>query len=349
MVGPYFRDRTGTDLDWGVAPLFFRGDNGNVDGDRKTYTLIPPLLFYNRDKEIEESRLTVVGPVISKSTPKRGIFDVAPLFFHIWGKPETGGVKESHTTLFPLFHYGTSPDQDLFVVPGYLRRTTPTVDTLMTPLYTHSTTRNGSTSLTALGPIAPLYWSYTDKDIGFRWWALWPLFYNHNGPSGFGYWNPLFGYFEEYGRSRTTWVFPSLVVENDVDGWEVDLHPITYVGRSKNSAHSVLAPVFWDFASDKGRSTVVFPFYWRFADTTDGSVTQVSLNTLYREKRVAGGVDWQFHLLPVVSFGDTPEGSWWNLLFGLAGYTRQGSYARVRAFWIPIQVAGPSDPKEAKN
>jgi hypothetical protein len=349
LTGPYFRDRTGTDVDWGVAPLFFRGDNGNFDGARKTYTLIPPLLFFNREKELEESRLTVVGPVISRSNPKRGIFDVAPLFFHIWGKPDTGGVKESHTTLFPLFHYGTSPDQSLFVVPGYLRRTTPTVDTMITPLFTHSTTRNGATSLTALGPILPLYWNYVDKDIGFRWNAVWPLFYNHNGPAGFGYWNPLFGHFEEYGRSRTTWVAPSLVVTSDVNGWGVDLYPVAFVGREKKSSHSVLAPVLWDFASERSRSSVVFPFYWRFANTEEGSITQVSLNTLYREKRVAGGIDWQFHFLPLFSVGDTPNGHWWNLLFGLAGYDRSGSYARIKAFWIPIPVSGPSERQQAQN
>jgi hypothetical protein len=344
MVGPYFRDRTGTDVDWGIAPLFFRGDNGNVDGARNTYTVIPPLLFYNKEKELEETRTTIIGPVISRSTPKRGVFDVAPFFFHIWGKPETGGVRESHTTLFPLFHHGTSPDQNLFVVPGYLRRTTPSVDTMLTPLYSHSTTRNGATSLTAIGPLAPLYWSFADKDTGYRWTAFWPLFYNENGPEGFGYWNPLFAHFEKFGRSRTTWIAPTTVISSDVNGWEVDVHPITYLGRDKDSTHTVLAPVFWDFASPRGRTTITFPVYWRFADSSDGSVTQVALNTLYREKRVAGGIDWQFHLLPVFSIGDSPDGHWWNLLFGLAGYDRSGSYARIKAFWIPITVDSPSTP-----
>ena len=66
LVGPYFRDRTGTDVDLGVAPLFFRGDNGDVEGGRKTYTLIPPLLYYHREREAEESSFTVVGPVITQ-------------------------------------------------------------------------------------------------------------------------------------------------------------------------------------------------------------------------------------------------------------------------------------------
>ncbi|MDF2691712.1 MAG: hypothetical protein K0S65_95, partial [Labilithrix sp.] len=83
LVGPYFRDRTLRDVDWGIAPFLFRGDNGNLDGARKTYTLIPPALFFHRERELDESSLTVVGPVISESNAKRSIFDVAPFFFSI--------------------------------------------------------------------------------------------------------------------------------------------------------------------------------------------------------------------------------------------------------------------------
>jgi len=62
IVGPYFRDRAGTDVDMGVAPFFFHGDNGNLDGNRRTYSLIPPLLYYHREHEIDESSMTVIGP-----------------------------------------------------------------------------------------------------------------------------------------------------------------------------------------------------------------------------------------------------------------------------------------------
>lgn len=341
LAGPYFRDRTGSDVDWGVAPFVFRGDNGNIDGARKTYTLIPPALFYNRENELEDSRLTVVGPVISRSDPKRGVLDVAPLFFHIWGKPESGGVRESHTTLFPFFHYGTSPTQNLLVLPGYLRRVTPTVDTLLTPLFSRATTRKGSTLFYSVGPIAPLFFRYRDQDIGFRSWALLPFFYNQASPNGYGFWTPLFAHFETYGVSRSNWVFPTLTVSTSLSGWETNLHPLVYLGREKDSSHTVFAPVFWDFANPKGRTTIGFPFFWRFADTADSSVTQVALNTLYRQKRVPGGLDWQFHLLPLFSYGDNPEGHWWNVLFGLVGYDRTGPTAHVKALWLPIQVAGP--------
>jgi hypothetical protein len=346
MSALYFRDRTGTDVDWGVVPFFFHGDNGNTDGARKTYSLVPPLLYYHTEQELEESQLTVIGPVVSKSNPKRSIFDVAPLFFHIDGRPETGGVRESHTTLFPLFHYGTSDKQTLFVLPGYLRRVTDSVDTMLTPIYSHSTTRKGATSLSLLGPVLPLYYHYRDSDIGLTAWYVAPLYFQSDSPAGHSFLTPLIGHFESYGLSRTWWFFPSIVTTSDLHGFEHDIYPLLFVGRSDESAHTVAAPVFWDFANPRGRTTVAFPLYWRFADTTDGSLTQIAANTLYREKRAVGGKEWQFHLLPVFSYGESPRGSWWNVLFGLAGYDHDGGTTRIKAFWIPITVSSGPDPRQ---
>lgn len=348
IAGLYFRDRKESDVDWGVAPFVFRGDNGNEDGARKTYTLVPPALFYQRTSELDERSLTVVGPVIAESTAKRSIFDVAPLFFSISGKPQNGGVKESHVTLFPLFHYGRKPEQSLFVIPGYLRRTTPTVDTLITPFYSHATTRKNATSLTLAGPIVPLYYRATDKDIGYSATGVFPFYYGSHGNTGQTFATPLFARFESYNVSRTYWAFPTIVYEKNQTGWEVDVHPIVYTGRSESSSHTVLAPIFWDFASTKGRTTIGFPLYWRFADSTTDSVTQVAANTLYRQKRVSGGLDWEFHLLPLLSYGQDPTGHFWNVLFGLAGYSRHGAYSEARAFWLPIPLSsGPAAAQSA--
>jgi hypothetical protein len=347
LVGPYFRDRTRRDVDWGIAPFVFHGDDQDVEGARKRYTLIPPLLYFHRTRELDENELTVIGPVVSESNPKRDIFDVAPFLFTIRGKPESGGVKESHTTLFPFFHYGTSPEKNLFVIPGYLRRVTPTTDTIITPFYSHATTRNRATSLTLVGPVLPFYYRRTDVDVGEDGLGVFPFFYRSFSPKGRSFLVPLFGRFESYNVSRTFWVFPNLVYTRDVHGWETDLHPIVYVGRDRDSSHTVLAPFFWDFASKKGRTTVGFPLYWRFADTTDGTVTQVTANTLYRERRVSGGTDWQFHFLPVFSYGQSPSGYWWNLFFGLAGYDRDGPTTKIKAFWLPITVSSGPDRNTA--
>jgi hypothetical protein len=350
LAGTYFRDRTGSDVDWGVAPFLFHGDNGNVDGGRRKYIAIPPLLFYHNEHELDESQMTVVGPVISRTTAKRTIFDVAPLLFHIEGRPLNGGIQENHTTLFPFFHYGRSDTQELFVLPGYLSRVTntengtPAVNTKLSLFVSHATTRNGSTSMWLGGPVVPLYYHYADYDTGLTSWFVAPFYFHSSSPTEHAFLTPLVGRFEETGISRMWWFFPSLTVSSDLHGWETDLLPIAYVGRSDESSHTVLAPIFWDFANPKSRTTVGFPVFWRFQDNTDSSITQIAANTLYRQKRVTGGLDWEFHVLPLFSYGENPEGFWWNVLFGLAGYDREGSYARIKAFWIPITVSGPSAP-----
>jgi hypothetical protein len=353
LVGPYFRDRTGTDVDWGVAPFFFHGDNGNEDGGRNTYTLIPPLLYYNRTREAEGKSFTVIGPVIRESSPQRDIFDVAPFFFQITGKPQSGGVRERHTTLFPLFHYGYTEDTSLLVLPGYMRRKTASSDTMLTPFFSRATTRNGSTRFNAVGPVVPLFMNYADADTGLKWTSIMPFFFHSESPRGYTWITPLAAHARSYGESRTTWVFPTVVTSSDTKGWETDIHPLVYLGRSGTSAHNVIAPLYWDFKGQGGRSTVGFPFFWRFADYDTGSVTQVAGNTLYLERRVRGGTDWSFHILPLFSYGREPEGYFWNVLFGLAGYTRRGPDAYVRALWIPFHVDGaqspPSPPAQARN
>lgn len=345
LIGPYFRDRTGTDVDLGVAPFFFQGDNGNVDGDRRTYTLVPPLLYYHRERERDDSTMTVAGPLVWQSNPKRDIFDVLPLFFHIKGKPEAQGIAEEHTTLFPFFHWGHSPDKSLFVVPGYLRRMTRTSDTMITPFFSQAETRNGATRLTAVGPVLPIYWRYTDRDLGASAIGIFPFFYHSDSPVGRDWLTPLFGKFETYGVSKTYWAFPSVTVSTDTRGWSTNVYPFAFVGRDKESSHTVLAPLFWDFANPKKRTTVAFPVYWRFADTVEDSVTQVAGNTLYMQKKVAGGTDWQFHFLPLFSYGENPRGYFWNVLFGLAGYTREGNADTMRAFWVPIPLGGSATVK----
>jgi len=133
-----------------------------------------------------------------------------------------------------------------------------------------------------------------------------------------------------------------------VHGWSTDLFPLAFVGRNEKATHAVLAPVFWDFANPKGRTTITFPVYWRFADTTDDSITEVAANTVYIQKRVAGGIEWQFHVVPFVSYGEMPNGHWWNFLFGMAGFTHDTDGSKtVRVFWIPIKVKGADKPRLA--
>ena len=126
------------------------------------------------------------------------------------------------------------------------------------------------------------------RDLGVHAWAVAPFFYTSDSPAGHDWLTPLVGHFETYAQSSTTWVFPTFTFNSNTHGWENDLHPLIYVGRNDDSSHTVVAPVFWDFANPNGRTTIGFPVFWRFADAKDDSVTQVAANTVYLQKRVAG-------------------------------------------------------------
>jgi hypothetical protein len=352
IAGPYFRDRTGGDVDMGVAPFWFHGENDTEEGAQKTYTLIPPLLYYQRDREADDNHLTVVGPVLSEHGQKKNYFDVIPFYFSNHSTPESG-VHESSRTLFPIFHHATTDEKDTWILPGYYHRvvTTPNKgsDTMLTPFYSHQTTRDGATDLTAIGPIVPVYWRYNDRDLAYSSLGIFPFYFGGGGPATSSLWTPLFAKFETFGVSRTYWAFPNLTVSKDINGWETDLHPIVYLGREGTSSHTVVAPIFWDFDNKKARTTVGLPAFFRYADYTDDSIVQVAANTLYMEKRVPGGKDWQFHLLPLFSYGENPSGYFWNVLFGLAGYTRDGAAGQVRALWIPISTGGGGPEKAAQR
>ena len=343
----YFRSRSGSDVDAGIVPFYFHGDNGNVDGARKTYTLLPPLLFYHSWDELQQSSFTVAGPIVASSTPYRSVFDVLPFVFHIQGKPATGGIDEAHTTIFPLLHYGHTPDTKLLVTPLFLYRRSHDTRTVITPIYSQAITRNGSAKLEFAGPVLPLWISYRDKDVSQHSWAILPLFYRNTSKTRDDFLTPLFGRFENIGVSRTYWAFPTITASFDQHGYETDIHPILYVGRNDQSRHTVVAPIYWDFSDPDKRLTVGFPLYWRFADHKTDSVVELAGNMLYTQKRMEGGVGWSFRFLPFFSYGESPTGYFWDVLLGLAGYEKTATAKYVKALWLPIKVGDVTNTRTA--
>ena len=79
-------------------------------------------------------------------------------------------------------------------------------------------------------------------------------------------------------------------------------------------------------SSKQTRQTVVFPLFWRFADRQTSML--VGKPTRIETRRRWDGLAVSF-LSPVFLWG-TPRGHWWNVLYGLAGYTREGTMAKMR-------------------
>ncbi len=321
--GEHCDTRTADDIDLGLFPFYFHGKN-----EGGSYSLVPPLLHYQSDNLKDDSWVDIWGPYYRRHNEKRDALHVFPLYYSLWGK------NERHTTLLPFFHYGHKGRSSLFINPLYLLATGEKGEsTFVTWGYARHRGR------TELDMITPFYWHYRDPDIGLDEQLLFPFLYSRTSPreSNQAFF-PFWGHFERYGISETTFITPFFQHTRDLRGWSTNIHPLFYSGRDGADTHLVIAPFFWDFASPSSRATVGFPVYWRFADDT--SVSQLVGNTYYHERKVAHGLDWEIHVFPAFSYGETPNGHWWNILYGLAGYTRRGAKAEVRTFWVPINVSG---------
>lgn len=332
IVGPMYcfwrggqtcNPNTADEISYGVFPFYFAKKD-----ERSRYEIAPPLLHYYRYDELDQSWLNVWGPVIRAHYPDIEAFHVAPFFFRLWGP------NEDHITIPPLlFHYGYKGDARLLSTPFFLHRRAENGDTtFVTWGYARHRGR------TKLDMITPFYWQYEDPDERYKQKLLFPFFYSVESPreSSLALF-PFYGHFQRYGLSESTWITPFFQHTRSVTGWETNLHPLVYVGRDRDHSHTVVAPFFWDFVTPTSRATVGFPLYWRFAE--QNTVTQVALNTYYREKKLRSGLDWEFHFFPFFAYGETPQGHWWNVLYGLAGYTRSGAATKMRLLWIPIQLS----------
>jgi hypothetical protein len=320
--GPSCDPRTADSMDLGLPPFYFYGKT-----DQSEYEVIPPLLHFYKYDEVGDKSTNLWGPVLLQHSTEREVVDILPIFYRSWGK------NESSTTVLPLFHYSYKGSSNLLATPLFVKaHGEDGSDAFVSWVYARYRGR------TELDMFTPLYWQYRDPDIGLERQFGFPIFYRNVSPRSrdlvvF----PFFARFQRTGISDDIWVTPLFRHTGDIQGWETDIFPVFWFGRKNETQHTVIAPFFWDFAGPHSHVTVAAPLYVRIQD--DKSVTQVALNTFYREKKVPGGTDWELHFFPLFSYGQSPIGHWWNILYGLAGYTREGTMSKVRAFYIPFKLS----------
>lgn len=331
LIGPAFCSWTGgdrcspssaTEIDMGVAPFYFYGQD-----EESEYRLIPPLLHYHSLDRKTLNSVDIWGPVYFEHTEQLDAFHVFPFYFSLRGE------NESHTTVFPFFHSGRKGNTSLSINPLFFHRKNELGhETLVTWGYARY---RGETELDM---ITPLYWHYRDPQVGLDQKLLFPFYFSRTSPREDS--RVLFPFYADIrrkGLSRSTWVTPLFNYETNLRGWSASLYPFLFAGRDGFDTHTVIAPFFYDFATRSSRATVGFPFYWRFAQAD--RVSQLVGNVFYSERRLKQGMSWEVHVFPLFSYGETPSGHFWDVLYGLAGYERQGSMTRVKTFWVPIQLS----------
>ncbi|MEM9191259.1 MAG: hypothetical protein AAGF12_18955 [Myxococcota bacterium] len=344
IAGPYWRFRSGEDVSWGIFPLLWTfQDEGNDS------IIFPPLFFRFTDEE-EETATTVVPPVYHRSTAENAYFGAAGLFHYY--SDNTGGSL----TLPPLLtHYSKFEDDIRLITPLFGYTDVDDTQTLITPLYQRY---RGQTYFDG---IAPIFFSIRDPRDSSSALVIPPLFWAFDDPAGATtILAPFFARFHNVGQSTTwitplvgnyqsheedsagTWIFPNIQVSHTPNSNTVNIHPLFYSTTASTHRHLVITPLYWDIEDyeDDSRATVMFPFFWRFR--SGSSVHQVAGNTFYRHFREGGVSGFEFHFFPLFSYGvPRPGDHWWQILYGLVGYERQGEYARGRVFYIPFETDGP--------
>lgn len=312
--------RTARTMKAGVAPFWFYGHN-----ELSSFHLIPPLLSYTAVNERHETTLDVWGGIYyRKHTPKWDSLHLFPLYYSVWAD------LERHTTVLPLFHYGYERDAFLLVTPLFVQRRGEKGDvTHANWLYARHRGR------TELDMFTPLLWLYRDEDVGLDQKFFFPFYFSRQSPREdtlvvF----PFYANSKRFAISESTWVTPLFRYAHGLTGWDVMLHPLFYAGRDGRDEHLVLPPLYFDFKSVDSRSTVFFPLFWRFDKPT--LVSQLIGNVYVESSKSRLSKNWEAHIFPLVSFGETQTGHWWKILYGLIGYERRGPAVQVHAFWIPF-------------
>ncbi len=320
--GPACDPRTTDEIDLGMVPFYFYGRDD--DGE---YEVIPPLLHYYEYDDTTDHEINLWGPFLWERDRQGEVFNIMPIFWRNWGP------NEDHITVFPLFHYGYKGTSHLLITPLFLDAEGDEGEhTFVTWGYAQYRGR------TELDMVTPLFWWYRDPDIGLDTKLLFPFYYQSLSPRVDDFVAfPFYAHFKREGIRETTFVTPLFWHSHGLTGWDTNILPIFFMGREYESTHFVIPPLIWDFASPKSRTTIVLPAFFRISD--QDSVDQVVLNTYYGEQKVEGGTEWQFHFFPAFQFGASPQGHWWNILYGLAGYTKEGTMSKVRALYIPIKMS----------
>ncbi len=340
----FWRLRDQRDINWGIFPFLWVKDAPDLE-----HVIAPPLFFRFVDHQ-EQDAFTLVPPVYHQISLKSVDWGVVPFVFH------SHGENYATTTIPPLFHLYDSDKRYrlLTLLGGYLE------DEASNSLYALLYIRHrGDTKLDA---VAPIFWHWREPRMYASSLIVAPLFWHFQNPASqttlalpfFGLWKKaeatstwatlLAAHWENYAKeASTTWVFPTFQYSEDPTSRTFNFHPLFYSTGAHTHRNLVIAPIYWDFENyeEDYRTSIVFPVFWRFRDRA--TVHQVAGLTYYNEGRRHGEPYWQFHLFPFFAYGEPKPGDhWWTVLYGLAGYRRQGSYARAQFLWLgQVQTDGP--------
>lgn len=343
----YVREGSSTTWTAGpVVPLVARHTSPTT-----RWTLIWPLLFFQRSELAENRHLTVVGPFWTESSPNSVSVNLAPVFFHAHGR------NFSRTTFVPLFHTESSREHFTFatLLGGYTR--VRDESTLVLPFYQN---HRGTFQFDS---VAPLFYYGRDRRAGTQTVQVLNFVRNDRPTGNTTVFFPLFAHIHEEGRFDTTItpvfghsydqtrrsrivVAANVHYESSPEHRVLNIYPLLYTAAGRRWHHNVFFPFVWDIANEEeGRqTTVIFPFYAHVGDRH--GYTRWALPNIFWWQHGSGDtLSWGYDVAPFFQYGEPRRGDhYWSVLYGLAGYRKQGNYEQTRVFWATIDNRRPPSP-----
>ncbi|MBL8678820.1 MAG: hypothetical protein JNK05_06625 [Myxococcales bacterium] len=340
----YVRDGSSTTWTAGpVIPLVARHSSPNL-----RWTLVWPALFFQRNDLLNDRHLTVVGPFWTERTSSSLSVNLAPVFFHAHDR------TSSRTTVFPLFHTESSREHFTLatLLGGYTR--VRNESTLILPFYQN---HRGVSSFDA---VAPFFYYSREPRTGSSTIQVLNFVHNRRATGSTTVFFPLFAHIHEEGRFDTTItpvfghsydqtrrsrivVAANVHYESSPEHRVVNVYPIWYSAAGRRWHHNVFFPFVWDIGNqDEGRqTTVIFPFYANVGDRR--GYTRWAFPDVFWWRHGSGeSLSWGYDIAPFFQYGEPRRGDYyWSVLYGLAGFRRQGNYEQTRVFWATINNRRP--------
>lgn len=360
IVPPAFWGTTEHGWRFGLIPLLYLARDKDQD-----HTLLGPLYYGTRwphknqfGEDVGHGKSHYFPLLLTYHRKAPGLsHHGSSIFYHYY--ENEGDYLKMFSPLVWMWGNERTDDRSWLVPPlAYFRRSPVRDDTMLGLVYWNFHEHHKERTF-AITPLFARNWSLHEKR-----WSMWvaPTFDFGVQPLGYHFrLHPLFYLGKDGAKSHL--VIPPLFwkFKNDEDDDTV-FFPLfwRFEDLKYKDTSTVVFPFWWDFDDPRKekRSQVAFPFYWDFFRGKKGSRTTVVpplfwrdrdpdstmtgvLNVVHHRGREKGNPFWTFKIFPLVEFGHppAPEGAYWSVLGGLAGWRRQGSARRLKILWIPFDLS----------
>ncbi len=360
VVPPAFWGTTEHGWRFGLIPLLYLARDKDRD-----HTLLGPLYYGTRwphkdqfGEDVGHGRSHYFPLLLTYFRKAPGLtHHGSSIFYHYYEKE--GDYMRMYSPLVWMWGNHRTDDRSWLVPPvAYVRRSPVRDDTMLGLVYWDFHEHHKERTF-AIAPLFARNWSLYENrwrmwvaptfDFGVRpkgyHFRLHPLFYlGKDGANSHLVIPPLFWKFKSEEDNDTVffplfWRFEDLKYKDTSTvvfpfWWDFD-------DPRKQKRSQVAFPFYWDFSRGKtgSRTVVIPPLFWRDKDP-DSTMTGV-LNVVHHKGREKGNRFWNFKIFPIVEFGHppVPQGAYWSVLGGLAGWRRQGSAKRLKILWIPFDLS----------